>query len=114
MIELGEGTIEIDEVFPITVADREVGIVFIESVPKAGSVGRTPPKNGGLSGGCGFADEGLRKVFAVESFRGSRSGESVEGPVQINGGEDGSIIGCLLYTSPSPRDKRQSRMPSSA
>ena len=24
------------------------------------------------------------------------------------------IITCLLYTSPSPRDKRQSRMPSSA
>ena len=26
----------------------------------------------------------------------------------------GMYIGCLLYTSPSPRDKRQSRMPSSA
>ena len=25
-----------------------------------------------------------------------------------------STTGCLLYTSPSPRDKRQSRMPSSA
>ena len=25
-----------------------------------------------------------------------------------------STNGCLLYTSPSPRDKRQSRMPSSA
>ena len=25
-----------------------------------------------------------------------------------------AYIGCLLYTSPSPRDKRQSRMPSSA
>ena len=25
-----------------------------------------------------------------------------------------SVISCLLYTSPSPRDKRQSRMPSSA
>ena len=25
-----------------------------------------------------------------------------------------SLLGCLLYTSPSPRDKRQSRMPSSA
>ena len=25
-----------------------------------------------------------------------------------------TISGCLLYTSPSPRDKRQSRMPSSA
>ena len=24
------------------------------------------------------------------------------------------FMGCLLYTSPSPRDKRQSRMPSSA
>ena len=28
------------------------------------------------------------------------------------GGPDGQC--CLLYTSPSPRDKRQSRMPSSA
>ena len=29
---------------------------------------------------------------------------------------DGALTGktCLLYTSPSPRDKRQSRMPSSA
>ena len=26
----------------------------------------------------------------------------------------GFLAGCLLYTSPSPRDKRQSRMPSSA
>ena len=31
-------------------------------------------------------------------------------------GEDAWVKGdiCLLYTSPSPRDKRQSRMPSSA
>ena len=28
--------------------------------------------------------------------------------------DDGGFIFCLLYTSPSPRDKRQSRMPSSA
>ena len=27
---------------------------------------------------------------------------------------DSSDVVCLLYTSPSPRDKRQSRMPSSA
>ena len=27
---------------------------------------------------------------------------------------NGDTIPCLLYTSPSPRDKRQSRMPSSA
>ena len=28
--------------------------------------------------------------------------------------QDGTFRICLLYTSPSPRDKRQSRMPSSA
>ena len=28
--------------------------------------------------------------------------------------EKGILEDCLLYTSPSPRDKRQSRMPSSA
>ena len=28
--------------------------------------------------------------------------------------DDGIIINCLLYTSPSPRDSRKSRMPSSA
>ena len=27
---------------------------------------------------------------------------------------DAKVPDCLLYTSPSPRDKRQSRMPSSA
>ena len=29
-------------------------------------------------------------------------------------GLGGGLLSCLLYTSPSPRDKRQSRMPSSA
>ena len=28
--------------------------------------------------------------------------------------DDAKYVACLLYTSPSPRDKRQSRMPSSA
>ena len=62
---------------------------------------------------------------------GRDSGESVS--IEISGGEyfdNGSMVyglefnsvnplngtdrPCLLYTSPSPRDKRQSRMPSSA
>ena len=43
--------------------------------------------------------------------------QAVEGLIVINNLHQ--IIGwnpisCLLYTSPSPRDKRQSRMPSSA
>ena len=37
----------------------------------------------------------------------------VEGEVEIT--VNGKVLEtCLLYTSPSPRDKRQSRMPSSA
>ena len=38
-------------------------------------------------------------------------------PLNIDGIGGGSAVTtkvCLLYTSPSPRDKRQSRMPSSA
>ena len=37
----------------------------------------------------------------------------IETEVGYAGGKN-PIITCLLYTSPSPRDKRQSRMPSSA
>ena len=31
-----------------------------------------------------------------------------------HGGGEGKTSGCLLYTSPSPRDRTRSRMPSSA
>ena len=43
-------------------------------------------------------------------------GEATMTQVGITGGGNGThmIYICLLYTSPSPRDKRQSRMPSSA
>ena len=38
-----------------------------------------------------------------------------EMPIKKANGQGGLLsIDCLLYTSPSPRDKRQSRMPSSA
>ena len=33
---------------------------------------------------------------------------------EVNNVEPEGAKSCLLYTSPSPRDKRQSRMPSSA
>ena len=45
--------------------------------------------------------------------------ESTPGPMGVNistyaGYSSGGISGCLLYTSPSPRDLVPSRMPSSA
>ena len=42
--------------------------------------------------------------------------EVARGAIQLRDPNEkrGSVYICLLYTSPSPRDKRQSRMPSSA
>ena len=40
--------------------------------------------------------------------------DSIDISNQQEGGDSADISSCLLYTSPSPRDKRQSRMPSSA
>ena len=47
--------------------------------------------------------------FENELGAGRASAISILSPAQRN-----AILTCLLYTSPSPRDKRQSRMPSSA
>ena len=35
-------------------------------------------------------------------------------PGEVDNDGSALLVNCLLYTSPSPRDKRQSRMPSSA
>ena len=44
----------------------------------------------------------INDKFAVDST----------GAIQFNG--QAGTSGCLLYTSPSPRDRQKSRMPSSA
>ena len=54
----------------------------------------------GLFGGKGFAAYAKEKKWDIIGV--------------LNNDMIGNIKGCLLYTSPSPRDKRQSRMPSSA
>ena len=38
----------------------------------------------------------------------------IERSIEMAAADSAEAIICLLYTSPSPRDKRQSRMPSSA
>ena len=53
------------------------------------------------------------KFREMIQFRNRMAAESgMEMIVHIN--EDGVRQGCLLYTSPSPRDRQKSRMPSSA
>ena len=43
----------------------------------------------------------------LDSYPDDAAGLSNRGNVRL-------VIGCLLYTSPSPRDRQKSRMPSSA
>ena len=47
------------------------------------------------------------------TFTGNVEAERIILDGTLDSGEQ-AISSCLLYTSPSPRDKRQSRMPSSA
>ena len=78
------------------------------------SVSADPTFASGVASAREFAVARLKELgFAVEIV------ETPIHPVVLGTRGDPSwphliIYGCLLYTSPSPRDKRQSRMPSSA
>ena len=78
---------------PTAVGDEELGG---PEMPGLGRADEVPEADRGCDGGD-RAGQG-RPVFADEE----QQGECGRGDL------------CLLYTSPSPRDKRQSRMPSSA
>ena len=57
--------------------------------------------------------EGLPAPPAAESIKEGES-EKPEDPDQWLNSVEHSHLSCLLYTSPSPRDRQKSRMPSSA
>ena len=64
-----------------------------------------------------FAKDQIRKSLEAirDEFLDQEKLKAWTKPYQISDNLSGKTIGiCLLYTSPSPRDKRQSRMPSSA
>ena len=76
-----------------------------------------------IEGGFGnlFANASLRKEFANQSFHVdgssidlSRGGSFMAQHIMVPKRGVAVHINCLLYTSPSPRDQRGSRMPSSA
>ena len=93
---------------------------FLDRLEKLSDETRTEAKNKRHKLGLRTARENLDHLvddqsfleygaFAVAAQRNRRKYEDL----QIDTAADG-IITCLLYTSPSPRDGRISRMPSSA
>ena len=56
---------------------------------------------------------GMRGLMAKPQKAGAEGGQIIENPILSNFKEGLSVF-CLLYTSPSPRDRTRSRMPSSA
>ena len=74
---------------------------------------RTLRKGGGLSGFTKRAESEYDPFGAAHSSTSISAGMGFATARDLDGREN-HIISCLLYTSPSPRDKRQSRMPSSA
>ena len=54
-----------------------------------------------------FEKNQIEKLTGKKRIPTFRPGDTLKVTIRIT-------EGCLLYTSPSPRDKRQSRMPSSA
>ena len=53
----------------------------------------------------------LRSEFSAVAERGLQLDSAVHGALTLNPVQ---AYSCLLYTSPSPRDRQKSRMPSSA
>ena len=95
----------------------EGGVLALLSLTRAGAADRAAPRSRrgllmlGLFGAALLYGEGV--ITPAISVLSAVEGLSVATPAF----EPFIIpltVGCLLYTSPSPRDKRQSRMPSSA
>ena len=64
---------------------------------------------------AGWFDKEITAINGLERDETIRANTTMERMAELEAfDEHGLITACLLYTSPSPRDKRQSRMPSSA
>ena len=102
-----------------TVSTDEKGGVIVTNISESSDAFRR-----GLRYGDQLLSFGGRNITTVNGFKNAlgiyprgwrvplsflHEGERIDTFVRLTG-----VHSCLLYTSPSPRDKRQSRMPSSA
>ena len=71
-------------------------------------IGRGPGSGKGKTGGRGIKGQKSRSGVAINGYEGGQM------PLYQRLPKRGFNKPCLLYTSPSPRDRQKSRMPSSA
>ena len=58
---------------------------------------------------CELSDHVIYSINAIEAC-----GHDAKSNIESISNYDSELLDCLLYTSPSPRDRQKSRMPSSA
>ena len=83
----------------MSLPDPEVLATLLDGELKGVSLDRHPPRSGVIDS---------RRVQPGDVFF-ALAGRQADGHAHV-----GEAMACLLYTSPSPRDQRGSRMPSSA
>ena len=95
--------------------DGKLGSARRESAPKQSQAGRLQrfARRAVLSREQATVLAETLRVGLAETASKS-TGTAAETPTPDGAGDEPLVQACLLYTSPSPRDKRQSRMPSSA
>ena len=106
-----DGEVELVEACKANETLRGVPIVIMSTVDERKAC-KTRFEN---SGAAGFLTKPVNRIELKESLAHTRALKSHEsGSVEGEGSGSGNCMDCLLYTSPSPRDQRGSRMPSSA
>ena len=100
---------------PSTKANQATKTVT-ETETKTKTVTETECAKGNATGAAaGHAHvPGTKTVTVTESAGTSAAGSAVAGGAASKPSSEPKESGCLLYTSPSPRDVEESRMPSSA
>ena len=88
-------------------------MAFFNKVTKAAI---SPPVGKAAAAGTGFMGQSTNNSGAgmVGVYYNYTEGEARNAAMSVATVSRSRDLICLLYTSPSPRDKRQSRMPSSA
>ena len=96
-------------------AVSHIGLIgYVIRQPEEPSVPQVPTINIPRGDYSSYTIEAGKEGYRIQYKANDPAILESEKSLRLNQHKKGFFGGCLLYTSPSPRDKRQSRMPSSA